>query len=214
MTNTSASKEDQYIFLDNLRTQTSVSHRQLEENELSGRILLTNVDLAHYQAYISRMYGVVAGCEKTVFPVLLSVFPDLQKREKSMLIVNDLKITGLADMGLRQLPVCNFTFSTIAEALGIMYVLEGSTLGGKVLYKNIHKSLGLDSTSGASFFWGYGTETGNMWKGFISRFSDYVITNNCEQEVISSAIQTFKTIDEWLSQSSLIPDETLYNTTK
>jgi len=202
MNNLSVSKEDQDVFLNNLRKYTAESHKQLENNKLSTEILSPNVTVANYQAYIARMYGVMAGCENNVFPILLEVFPDLKQREKSDLIVKDLESTGLLRTEIERLPVCDFSFSTIGQALGIMYVLEGSTLGGRVLYKHIHKTLGLDESTGASFFWGYGSETGSMWKNFIHTFSEYAIAENCEQEVISSASQTFKVINDWLGHGS------------
>jgi heme oxygenase len=200
MNELSVSKEDQDVFLNSLRTKTAKSHTKLEENELSRTILSSDVTVEGYQAYLSKMYGVIAGCENDVFPALTSVFPDLKLREKSEFIIRDLQLTGMPLAEIEQLPVCEFRFSNVGEALGIMYVLEGSTLGGKVLYKHIHKVLGLDELTGASFFWGYGTDTGNMWKNFIHALSEYAITRDAEQDVISSAAQTFNIIDEWLSR--------------
>lgn len=199
MNELSVSIEDQDSFLNSLRNNTADSHKRLEENEISTAILSPEVTIADYQEYISRMYGVIAGCERKVFPALSGIFADLSQRQKSSLIINDLYKTGLQQAEIEQLPVCDFDFSTTGEALGIMYVLEGSTLGGRVLLKHIQKTLGLGESDGVSFFYGYGSETGKMWKSFITRFSEYAITTNCEQEVISSAAQTFTVIDGWLS---------------
>ena len=199
MNDLSVSIEDQNFFLNNLRTNTAQSHKQLEENEISTALLSPEVTIAIYQEYISRMYGIIAGCENKVFPALTSIFPDLSQRQKSSLIINDLYTTGFQQSEIDQLQVCDFDFSTVGEALGIMYVLEGSTLGGRVLYKHIQKTLDLDESEGVSFFCGYGSETGSMWKRFINNLSHYAITNNCEQEVISGAAQTFTVIDGWLS---------------
>ncbi len=84
-----------------------------------------------------------------------------------------------------------------------MYVLEGSTLGGKFLYNHINKTLGLDTTNGASYFYGYGPQTGSKWNTFVSLMADYAVDKNCENEIISSAVQTFSNIDHWLGQAEI-----------
>lgn len=53
-----------------------------------------------------------------------------------------------------------------AEALGFLYVLEGSTLGGRVIDKQL-RVRGL-SPEGLSFFQGYGEATGTRWKAFCA----------------------------------------------
>lgn len=53
-----------------------------------------------------------------------------------------------------------------AEALGFLYVLEGSTLGGRVIDKQL-RVRGL-SPEGLSFFQGYGEATGARWKAFCA----------------------------------------------
>ena len=53
-----------------------------------------------------------------------------------------------------------------SEALGFLYVLEGSTLGGRVIDKQL-RVRGL-SSEGLSFFQGYGEATGARWKAFCA----------------------------------------------
>jgi heme oxygenase len=49
----------------------------------------------------------------------------------------------------------------LATALGAFYVLEGSTLGGRMLLKQVHARLGAVPTQ---FLTGYGDETGRYWR--------------------------------------------------
>ncbi|MGC1479340.1 MAG: biliverdin-producing heme oxygenase [Chthoniobacterales bacterium] len=55
-----------------------------------------------------------------------------------------------------------------AEATGVLYVLEGSTLGGQVISTALRNRLGIDETSGASYFHGYGPETATRWREFLA----------------------------------------------
>jgi heme oxygenase len=197
------SREKQDLFLKNLRQQTGESHVKLEENKYSKVILEPNVTLSDYQVYIARLYGVTKACENDIFPVISSVLTDIGERYKSGLILEDLSKTGISDDKISNLPVYKFKTGDVAEALGVMYVLEGSTLGGKILYKHMHQYLNMDAENGASYFYGYGSKTGILWKNFIAAFVDYAVEENCEQKIISSAVLTFTAIGNWLNDADI-----------
>ena len=54
----------------------------------------------------------------------------------------------------------------LADVLGSLYVIEGSALGGRVIAPQLKRTLGLDQGRGASYFHGFGGETGVMWSNF------------------------------------------------
>jgi len=195
------SNSNQELFVQDLRKQTAPSHQKLEDNPLSKAILTANVSVADYQQYLSALYGVTAGCEATLFPAIEGIIWDLKSRYRSQLIVSDLLATGFSELQIAALPVYHFAWSSAADAMGAMYVLEGSTLGGRVLYKHIHKTLGFDASNGASYFWGYGDQTGSMWKSFISSFTQFAMETGQGAEIINSATHTFTIIDTWLDEA-------------
>ena len=53
-----------------------------------------------------------------------------------------------------------------SEALGMMYVLEGSTLGGRIILRELAKR-GLD-VSELGYLDPYGVDTGRRWRAFVS----------------------------------------------
>lgn len=197
------SREKQEMFIKNLRGQTSESHVKLEENQYSKAILDPAVTLSDYQLYIAKLYGVTKGCETDIFPAIISVLPDVGDRFKSQMILDDLLKTGFSEDQADSLPVYKFNITSTADALGAMYVLEGSTLGGKILYKNINQALGLNEETGASYFYGYGQQTGFLWKNFITTLANYAVEENCEQEIILSAVSTFNMIGHWLNETEI-----------
>ena len=79
-------------------------------------------------------------------------------------------------------------------AWGFAYVMEGSKLGGKVIFKHIQRQLGFSENSGASFIAGDGVNTFGLWKEFLLKFSAYVTQNSCEDEAIQGAEYAFKSI--------------------
>ena len=190
-------------FLRDLRNQTAESHKSLENRQLSRSLLEQSLSISFYQLYLSRLYGVVRACEAQAYPLLSHLLADLPRREKAELIFNDLLATGMSQNDIAQLPVHHFHEMTIAQAIGVMYVLEGSTLGGKILYKHISQSLALNEQTGVSYFYGYGQQTGILWKSFITTMADYAVEENCEQEIISSAVSTFNEIGRWLNETEI-----------
>ncbi|MCF0073659.1 biliverdin-producing heme oxygenase [Dyadobacter sp. CY261] len=200
MSEATAFNTEQDLFFKQLRQETAESHKKLEDNPLSKAILTPSVSIQDYQAYLTALYGVTIACEDQIFPAILHIVSELPERRKSRLIIEDLLATGCSESQIVALPVYRFQFSSVAEALGIMYVLEGSTLGGKILYRHIHEVLGLTPENGASYFWGYGTQTGNLWKSFISSLTQFVDQTGERDAVIDSAKRTFTIIDNWLDQ--------------
>jgi heme oxygenase len=190
---------DEESFIKSLRQETAERHQELEDNQLSKKLLDPTVTLSDYQAYLTKLYSITLACELQVFPVLGNILPDLRTRYKSALIVKDLSRTGLSDDQIRALPIHQFDFSGIADAMGIMYVMEGSTLGGKVIYKHVNERLGLNPESGAAYFWGYGSQTGEMWKSFMSVLKEFAFDNGDSVAIIESAKKTFTVINRWLS---------------
>lgn len=201
MSEATAFNTEQDLFFKRLRQETAESHQNLENNRLSKAILTPSVSIADYQAYLAALFGVTVACEDQIFPSISHIITDLRDRYKSRLIIDDLLATGFSEAEIDALPVYRFEFSSVAEALGIMYVLEGSTLGGKILYRHVHEVLGLTPENGASYFWGYGAQTGNLWKSFISSLTQFVDEHDERDAVIASAKKTFTIIDNWLGQS-------------
>ncbi len=99
------------------------------------------------------------------------------------------------------LPVCN----SIAQAFGCLYVLEGATLGGRVLCRHFNQTLGLDVHNGSAFFAGYGEATGAMWALFGERLT---AANVDETAAIQSACQTFQTLEQWFRATILLSEDT------
>jgi len=54
----------------------------------------------------------------------------------------------------------------LAEALGLLYVVEGSRLGGRIILRRL-KALGVE-VGELSFLDPYGADTGSMWKSLVS----------------------------------------------
>ena len=77
---------------------------------------------------------------------------------------------------------------TKAEALGVFYVLEGSTLGGRTILKAL-RSQGV-STDDLYFLDPYGKESGARWRAFLSVLEREVGHDQID-ECVSGAMKGF-----------------------
>lgn len=160
--------------------------------------LLKNLSSTEDYVHILQMfYGFYQPLEKAIEPYLLPILPDLQERRKSTWLVRDLK-------NLRIKPTANVCanvplIDSPFKALGAMYVLEGSTLGGPIIAKMVHSNPAIAIDDAAlGFFSGYKDNNLQMWQVFLS-FLEETITNEEElKKTMEAARETFIALKNWI----------------
>ncbi|HEX8577281.1 MAG TPA: biliverdin-producing heme oxygenase [Flavobacterium sp.] len=195
-------KENSAIFLNNLRSQTQPSHKKLESLPISRLLIHQDITIDAYAQYLQLMYTIVFQFEQHIFPVVEKVVPDSNKRKKSFLLLRDLKHINAEKINLLPLFTNAPHDFSVPFALGMLYVLEGSTLGGRFILKNIQENLRLDEENGASYFAGYGNKTGSYWKQFLQFLTEYESITHTEKEIIAGADYAFRVIENHLSKNS------------
>jgi len=187
-------------FLGTLKTKTAASHKRLEKLPVSSSILSSEMKIQDYTRYLMLMYDVHHSVEEQVFPLLEHVFEDLTDRTKKYLIEEDLAYLHYPQ------PVAKSVFNTenitVAFACGILYVIEGSSLGGRFILKNVESVPGLHEGKGVSYFTGYGNKTGSRWNNFLKVLTKFEEENNGE-EIIKGAIYAFDCIHNHFLQEGI-----------
>jgi heme oxygenase len=177
------------LFLLQLREQTAPAHRLLEETQLSKSLMSPTVSISDYKAYLQRMRSVIAWYDTKVLPLLSGIL-DVETRKKLAAIDADLTaLDGSIESGfLLDKP------EDTAMAMGYAYVMEGSTLGGKMILQHVRQVLPVTEENGAAYFAGYGADTGRQWKEFLAAFTGYTITHNVEEKVTAAAVALFSAL--------------------
>lgn len=188
------------LFLQKLRSETTVAHHALEENPAAKILMTTNVTLEALHHYLKCMYGFVSGFEKVVFPILEHSLPQLNERRKTQLLEGDLhqSIEEKDNFPVMPSSVLTTQYNNHSKAWGGMYVLEGSTLGGQIITRHLRTILGEGIEKKTTYLTPYGLQTGVMWKNFLHYFSEAATFTCDEDEIIDSAVQTFSLIDNWI----------------
>lgn len=188
------------MILQRLKQDTRIYHQQIEEV----------VDLQHrlrsregYRSVLEQFYGFYAPLEGALAGVagLGLALNDLVARQKTGLLACDLGALGMLPSAITLLPRCRElpAMAEIAQALGCLYVIEGATLGGQIISRQISVELQLTPNQGAAFFTSYGTETGSMWRRFGTQLSAYATTPERETMIVDAALETFSTLRGWLA---------------
>ena len=184
-----------------LREATRLAHARIEG---SLPLLDPKLTRARYVSVVEALFGFYVGLEPRV---VISAGPhaayiELGRRAKTPLLLLDLHALGKTSVETAAIPHCpDLPFPvTPSHALGVLYVLEGATLGGQVIRRSLRNALELGVDNGAAFFAGYGDETKAMWL----RFSEHVDRSRAldSEAMIASAIDTFEKLRCWLADSS------------
>jgi heme oxygenase len=182
-----------------LKRDTRASHMALESRiDLLNRVKT----VADYRKVLEVFYGLFAPIEARIGQHkagLAAWLPDIEHRFRIDALRNDLQVLG--SIALEDLPIAAIPeYTSLGGQMGCMYVLEGSTLGGQVISRHIHQTLGFTPEHGCGFFDGYGATTGEMWQRFRIGIESYASARPSEHTaVIESAIRTFQIFDAWMN---------------
>lgn len=183
------------ILPDLLKERTRLHHARLEKMIIARlKDVKTKED---YSAIIRYFYSYYHPLEQALAKFdTRSVLPDIDDRRKSASLYSDLKVLGGAP-GTAMATIR--PVNSLSEAMGSLYVLEGSTLGGLIIAGMLAKALpGLEGCF--SFFTAYGENTQGMWATFRSQL---VVCSSVldKEEVIAGAVNTFDGLADWFTEN-------------
>lgn len=179
---------------DKLKQETKTNH-QLLEKALVGNLKGIR-SKTEYTDLLKLFYSYFGGLEMRINEIIdTNLLPDSNQRRKTAALAQDLEDLGSeipAKASGNALPTINLHL----QALGALYVIEGSTLGGKIISKMMQQHLGLTG-SGLSFFSGYGEQTEHMWDTFKEVLDQQARNPEEEAVVIAAANETFLKFGKW-----------------
>jgi heme oxygenase (biliverdin-IX-beta and delta-forming) len=178
-----------------LKSDTLLQHEAAEEI-LFPR--LNNIaTIKDYADILKTFYGFYAPLEKLISEYITAIhLPDIRERKNTWLIIDD-----LLDLGenVFELKICHTLpqIENVSQAFGALYVMEGSTLGGRMIQKMLLKNHpGMLQPKHLSFFNGYGDATSAKWKSFLESLENI----EDRSTVVAAANETFTLFQNWIKQ--------------
>lgn len=181
-----------------LRSETAASHRALED---ALAILSPAFDLPRYRetvrgfhAFLHPLLKRAAALIPTQDAQAINPLRHLSRLDRDM---SALQLLPRAMAGDGELPA----MSSAAQAWGALYVIEGSTLGARILAPHFGQCFGIDADSGSAYFCGDQSQDGQHglgWPQFRSLLDSRV---NCSEQgaSIDTARETFGALQRWLT---------------
>ena len=185
------------MILENLKKRTEKLHREVEADNLAKYILdhtitrsqYANLLLANFVAY--NAIETKAQKNKYLLPTSLMQFAD---EAKSTALRTDLKQLGIATNP--ELLTADFEINSLSQLIGMIYVSEGSMMGGMLIARHLDKCENLDSQLEHHFFNGKTKDILNRWKSFTAAVNDAVFTEEEIDKAVETANATFKLFDD------------------
>ncbi len=161
-----------------LRTQTACLHKQIEV-QLGLPFAIQTLD--DYRAWLSRFLGLYGPLEQTLAAFTEWRDHGLSLPNHSFRLGADLGAIGVDPAGVLQAPPALVPrLTTFAQALGAVYVLEGSEI------------------TGATRFFGGGAATDQTWQSFKTALDGFGHAfPGLRSDVISGAEGVFRAISAW-----------------
>ncbi|MBF04795.1 MAG: hypothetical protein CMP76_16055 [Flavobacterium sp.] len=186
-----------YILLVQLKEETKLFHSSVE------KVLIAELkEIATKDAYgelLLKLYNFYESIESKLHNEITEmIVPDIKSRKHVHHLKHDLYSIDYEIKGIHN----NFAskITNLSYALGVLYVIEGSTLGGKIIANLLKRQLNLDDCSEVSYFNSYGEATDEMW----NNFKQYIATSEefiDKDEMVLGAKETFEALRIWLLQN-------------
>lgn len=189
-----------------LKCGTEACHRQLEGRFPS--FSAPDFDRARYARLLKSFYGFHRPLEAAIVaalpPALREEF-ELPRRLRAGKLARDLAFLGVSPQEIAKLPDCQDLPSVLtpAQAIGALYVLEGSTLGGQFILKRLTAQLDVDAERGAAYYAGHGGDTGSLWKRFGERVNTLPLSETERTDAVQAAVGTFEGLERWMTRTGV-----------
>ena len=182
-----------------LKHATQALHHSVERS-----LDLDNHDwtIGEYCAYLERMWGLFAPLERALMTIeWQAIGIEIAERRKLAWLESDLTQLSANGGVLPALEMCDDLprLNCVEEGVGALYVIEGSTLGGRVVMRKLQRVLGISPDAGGRFFTGYGENTGAQWRSYLEVLESFGGVTEAETTIERSAVETFGAFDRWLS---------------
>lgn len=148
------------------------------------------------RALVERFHGLHTETEAALEPWLAELPGlDFEARRRAPRLARDLQVLGGQAPAAPADPI---VVGGVGEALGRMYVLEGSTLGGRVIRRSLEAQG--DGMAGLGFLDPYGDQVGERWRSFLAVIDGQACSAADTEAMVAGALAGFRHAELWLCE--------------
>jgi len=194
-----------------LKIKTRPLHDQIEQVGHVGKIMGGTLTLEEYKGLIRDNYifhWVLETIISEQLPEEQLIAIQFKGRRKIGYLYSDLIELGIVGQSAASSQVLldavsmksQIQLSGLAQMLGAMYVIEGSTLGGAIIKKELAKNPLLAHKVSFYYYGCYGSAQGRMWKEFKDIMEAHINTPQQIAEAVKGAEKAFLFLNNIMSK--------------
>jgi len=188
--------------ISSLRAATDQQHQRLHHHPALAPLTETTVRKAQYLSALSSFYGFYKPLEEKFCRCDDPLFAEFEKGDNVERLSHDLAHHGVDTAQLRLLPLDDTPF-TREQALGYLYLREGSALGGQLISKKLSDNLALVPGRDNTFFFGKGKLSAAEWKKYIDKLQEIDAAGLVDSAAAAAFAGTlFSALETWLTQEN------------
>ena len=180
------------MILNILKEQTQEAHIEAERDNLAKYIIDGSIDQITYERLLRqnfRIYKAVEDFINSRYDNLPNVLKPFAGYHKTNNLAND--ISGFSNLPLPQ-PTPLAGSRSLATIVGMMYVIEGSMVGGMMISNKLKSCAQLSHIDKHHFFNNDVKSSTKRWKEFKVAVNTLTFDQDAIQEAVKSAINTFE----------------------
>ena len=187
-----------------LKEITKELHNDVEELSLPKKLFFEKITKSEYLDYLQRLYKLHCMIEKELekFSNWENYNLEIKEYFRKDLLIKDIVIMSDNTLFMDEIESSKetLTIETFGEAVGYLYVLTGSTMGGQILTKKVAGTFPNSPYQNANnYFSAFKERTVPKWINFLSFLNNYALAINSEEEeskILEGAQKCFELFKE------------------
>jgi heme oxygenase len=164
-------------------------------------ILTGKINKKEFQNVLKVFYGFYYPLEEKIYNLdsLNQLGLKINQRKKIVYLLRDMNNFEIDENEIKDIELCNDypIFDSIEKILGILYVIEGATLGGQIIANKLQEIFNKE----IHFFNSYGENVRKMWKEYCDILNEYGNKNpEKQEEIVKSSENTYYKFNNWLQK--------------
>ena len=187
-----------------LRAYTRNVHQQLHEHSHFVALFDGTIELSQYRALMQAFHGFYVPMERAIdraFGKSRYQRDGFDYPPRATLLGNDLAHLGLDTKEIKQNPCCAQIENVVTPGslAGVLYVIEGSTLGAALIDRAAQNILSAETTDGRSFWAWSRANNKTRWVAINTYLTQFDHAQGAKDAILEGANETFEALATWLA---------------
>lgn len=187
-----------------LRAHTHQQHERLHEHACFLALFSQSLSIGAYRDLTARLYGFYQPLDRAIGRAIAqgaARTADYTYAERAGYLAQDLADLGWSAEAIEESPRCTDVFDMVSPASlgGILYVIEGATLGGARIDRAARRLLAREEPTGRRFWSWCRAVGGDRWP-MTNRYLEHLETEGAAvSDLRKGARDTFRLLADWLA---------------